>query len=164
MILESLSNHFFGHSTTPEVAERVSWMFGRYDQEFTGRSVSQSYSGISYSQSVQQREWLEAQAVLRFEQGEFAGILAEGSHAEFKQYFAAPESQAQSIEPFADVAQAQTRQQFSRIKDQVSEVLSTRRDECESGAAAEPSQPVSNAQTTPVHPVQASPEDWKNFI
>lgn len=92
MILGSLSNQFFGRSTTPEVAERVSRMFGRHDQEFTGRSVSQSDSSTSYSQSrgVQQRDRLEAQAVMRFEQGEFAGILAEGSHAEFKRHFAAP--------------------------------------------------------------------------
>ncbi|WP_019991506.1 type IV secretory system conjugative DNA transfer family protein [Rudanella lutea] len=127
MILGSLSNQFFGRSTTPEVAERVSRMFGRYDQEYTGRSVSHSDNGTSFSQSrnVQQRDRLEAQAVMRFEQGEFAGILAEGSHAEFRRYFAAPDSQAQLIKPFKQVSETDTRQQFSRIKDQVNQILAT---------------------------------------
>ncbi|MGF7219270.1 type IV secretory pathway TraG/TraD family ATPase VirD4 [Spirosoma lacussanchae] len=127
MILGSLSNQFFGRSTTPEVAERVSRMFGRYDQEYTGRSVSHSDNGTSFSQSrnVQQRDRLEAQAVMRFEQGEFAGILAEGSHAEFRRYFAAPTSQGQPIQPFKRVSETDTRQQFSRIKEQVNQVLAS---------------------------------------
>ncbi|RYC66233.1 hypothetical protein EQG79_30645, partial [Spirosoma sordidisoli] len=74
---------------------------------------------------VQQRDRLEAQAVMRFEQGEFAGILAEGSHAEFRRYFAAPTSQAQPIQPFKQVSETDTRQQFSHIKDQVNGILAT---------------------------------------
>lgn len=127
MILGSLSNQFFGRSTTPEVAERVSRMFGRYDQEYTGRTVNHSDNGTSYSQSrnVQQRDRLEAQAVMRFEQGEFAGIIAEGSHPEFRRYFAAPNSQAKPIQRFRPVSEADTRQQFSQIKAQVNQVLTT---------------------------------------
>ena len=190
MILGSLSNQFFGRSTTPEVAERVSRMFGRYDQEYTGRSVSQSDSGTSYSQSrnVQQRDRLEAQAVMRFEQGEFAGILAEGSHAEFRRYFVAPHSQAQPLKSFQQASEADTRQQFSRIKDQVNGILASSQaqeapaDAPRSGEQAErrtstaqtgrptaaPSVKPAPAQEPPraTQPTTAppEPEDWQNFM
>lgn len=61
------------------------------------------------------------------------------------------------------MSQAQTRQQFSRIKDQVSQVLVTRQDGREPDVAAEPSQPVTNVQTTPAQAPPGSAE-WQNYV
>jgi hypothetical protein len=176
MLLGSLSNQFYGRSTTPEVAERVSRIFGRYDQEYTGRTVNQSDQGTSYSQSrsVQQRDRLEAQAVMRFEQGEFAGIIAEGSHSEFRGYFNAPRSRAQPIEPINNVSLEEMRQQFRRIKDQVNEVLATARPaeppqvvkqpKPETTPTVPPAAAVAEMPDTPTTQGEPEPEDWKNFL
>lgn len=115
MILGALSNQFYGRTTSPETAGRVSRMFGRYDQEFTGRSVTHTEQGASYgqSQSVQQRDRLDAATVMRFAPGEFAGVLAEGEPAEFHRQLVAPRSQAHELDAFAATSEAERRACFA---------------------------------------------------
>lgn len=160
MILGSLASQFYGRTTSPEAAGRISRMFGRHDQEFTGRTVSHSDGGSSYSQSrsVQQRDRLEVQQVMRFEQGEFAGVLAEGSSTEFQRRFKAPVSQARPIEAFADVSEDVIRAQFTRIKEDVNRILNPVADEPTASA------PATTAPDAHGQSAQPEPEDWQSFI
>lgn len=124
MIISNLSNQFFGRTTNPKTAERVSKLFGKYDQAFAGRSISNG-QGTTYGQSeaVQQRDRLEAASVMRFVPGEFAGLIAEGNLNEFRTGFVAGESQAQPIRPFAQVNPSELDANYTAIQTQARSIL-----------------------------------------
>jgi type IV secretory pathway TraG/TraD family ATPase VirD4 len=132
MIISNLSNQFYGRTTNPKTAQRVSGMFGKKDVEYSSYSRGDSSKGLfdsntrskSISTSVQQRDRLEVQEVIRFATGKFAGFIAEGNKTEFIGRFAEHPSKAKEIPPFKNVSDQDKRENFSRIKSEVRSILS----------------------------------------
>jgi type IV secretory pathway TraG/TraD family ATPase VirD4 len=136
MILANLGNQFWGRTTNTATAERVSKMFGKVDREYRSTTAGKSKSSqinifkpstrtksTSESVSIQQRDKLEAQQVMRFGVGEFAGLVVESGRAEFRSTFRAEPTKAVRIAPFQEVEADQVRQNFAAIKAQVRAIV-----------------------------------------
>lgn len=136
MILANLGNQFWGRTTNTATAERVSKMFGKVDREYRSTTAGKSKSSqanifkpsthtksTSESVSIQQRDKLEAQQVMRFGVGEFAGLVVEGGRPEFRSTFRAEPTKAVKIAPFQEVGDDQVRQNFAAIKAQVRAIV-----------------------------------------
>ncbi|MFC5413158.1 type IV secretory system conjugative DNA transfer family protein [Larkinella bovis] len=124
MIISNLSNQFFGRTTNPKTAERVSKLFGKYDQAFEGRSMSHGdRTSYGRSENVQQRDRLEASVVMRFQPGEFAGLIAEGNVTEFRRVFVADESRAQPIRSFTAVNTNELQANYLAVQAQAQVIL-----------------------------------------
>lgn len=84
-ILSNLGNQFFGRTTNPETAQRVSTMFGKSDKRI--ESFSTNYekkivhrnSGKSESYTFQERDLVKAQDVAQLQTGSFYTIVSEGN-------------------------------------------------------------------------------------
>lgn len=136
MILANLGNQFWGRTTNTATAERVSKMFGKIDKEYRSTTEGKSKSdplnifqlstrtkSTSESVSVQQRDKLEAQEVMRFRVGEFAGLAVEGGRPEFRATFRAEPTKAIKIAPFQEASAEQVRQNFAAIKARVRAIV-----------------------------------------
>jgi hypothetical protein len=163
MILANLGNQFWGRTTNTATAERVSKMFGKIDKTYRSTTEGTSKSSplnifkpstrttsTSESVSVQQRDKLEAQAVMRFGVGEFAGLVVESGRPEFRATFKAEPSKAVKIAPFQEASPAEVAQNFGAIKAQVRAIVG--------GAPAPAEQPevFAIAEKEPVE----SPQDF----
>ncbi|KUG09208.1 TraM recognition domain-containing protein [Solirubrum puertoriconensis] len=168
MILANLGNQFWGRTTNTATAERVSKLFGKMDKTYyattKGRSKSSPLNifkpsthttSTSTSASIQQRDRLEAQQVMRFDVGEFAGLVVESRRPEFRATFRAEPSQAVAIEPFQDVSAEQVRQHFAAIKAQARAIVAGPAQEVQAFAIAKPEAPA----TSPVPTQPAADED-----
>ena len=86
-------------------------------------------SGLDYAawlaaaESPEQRDKLEAQQVMRFGVGEFAGLVVEGGRPEFRSTFRAEPTKAVKIAPFQEVGADQVGQNFAAIKAQVRAIV-----------------------------------------
>lgn len=85
-ILSNLGNQFFGRTTNPETAQRVSSMFGKGDKLI--QTVGTSYqdkilfdkrSSRSESFTYQERDLVKAQDVAQLQTGSFYTIVSEGN-------------------------------------------------------------------------------------
>ena len=136
MILANLGNQFWGRTTNTATAERVSKMFGKIDKTYRSTTEGTSKSSplnifkpstrttsTSESVSIQQRDKLEAQQVMRFGVGEFAGLVVESGRPEFRATFRAEPSKAVNIAPFQEASAEQVRQNFTAIKAQVRAIV-----------------------------------------
>ncbi|RPD43585.1 type IV secretory system conjugative DNA transfer family protein [Hymenobacter sediminis] len=136
MILANLGNQFWGRTTNTATAERVSKMFGKVDKEYRSTTAGKSKSSqvnifkpsthtksTSESVSIQQRDKLEAQQVMRFGVGEFAGLVVESRRPEFHATFQAQPSQAVKIAPFQELGADQVSQNFAAIKARVRAIV-----------------------------------------
>lgn len=125
MIISNLGTQFYGRTTNPRTAQRVTALFGKYDVEYEsyGYNYSEGNNSSSENYSVQQRDRLESQEVLRFCVGEFAGLIAEGSKTEFRRQFIQPSSKAQPIKPITTVDDEKVQENFKQIKDQIRQLL-----------------------------------------
>ncbi|SHJ85142.1 Type IV secretory pathway, VirD4 component, TraG/TraD family ATPase [Hymenobacter daecheongensis DSM 21074] len=136
MILANLGNQFWGRTTNTATAERVSKMFGKIDKQYRSKTEGSSAtnewnllkpttrtSNTSESVSIQQRDKLEAQQVMRFGVGEFAGLVVESPRPEFRATFRAEPSKAVKIAPFQDASPAEVAQNFGAIKAQVRAIV-----------------------------------------
>jgi hypothetical protein len=168
MILANLGNQFWGRTTNTATAERVSKMFGKFDKTYyattQGRSKSSPLNifkpsthtnSTSTSASVQQRDKLEAQEVMRFAVGEFAGLVVESDRSEFRATFQAEPTKAIPLAPFQEASAEQVRQNFAAIKAQVRAIVGG-----ETGPAQEGQAPVTgNPTTTETDPSPATTEE-----
>ena len=136
MILANLGNQFWGRTTNTATADRVSKMFGKIDKEYRSTTKGKSQtdplnifkpsdrsSSTSESVSIQQRDKLEAQQVMRFGVGEFAGLVVESGRPEFRATFRAEPTKALKIAPFQEASADQVRQNFTAIKAQVRAIV-----------------------------------------
>ncbi|SNS07330.1 type IV secretory system conjugative DNA transfer family protein [Hymenobacter mucosus] len=169
MILANLGNQFWGRTTNTTTAERVSKMFGKVDKEYRSTTSGKSKSdplnifkpstrttSTSESVSIQQRDKLEAQQVMRFDVGEFAGLVVESRRPEFRATFRAEPSKAVKIAPFQEAGAAEVSQNFAAIKAQVRAIVSG-----PASPSQEPEQPVlASSVTTPApgHPTNDEDE------
>jgi hypothetical protein len=136
MILANLGNQFWGRTTNTATAERVSKMFGKIDKTYRSTTEGKSsplniFKASTYSSSestsIQQRDKLEAQAVMRFGVGEFAGLVVESSQPEFYNVFQAEPSKAVKIAPFQEAGADEVSRNFAAIKAQVRAIVAGER-------------------------------------
>jgi type IV secretory pathway TraG/TraD family ATPase VirD4 len=85
-ILSNLGNQFYGRTTNPQTAQRVSQMFGKSDKmmktdsrNFEHSLIGDLKNGRGESYSYQERELVKVQDVATIETGSFYAILSEGS-------------------------------------------------------------------------------------
>jgi hypothetical protein len=125
MIISNLSNQFFGRTTNPKTAERVTRLFGKYDRAYETQSQQHSdhSSSIGRSYGIQQRDRLEAQEVMRFKTGEFAGLIAEGNQDEFRAQFIASPSKAIPIPSLNGTTPEQVTANYTLIRQQARTIL-----------------------------------------
>lgn len=138
VITSVLSNQFFGNSKNPKTTERVSRLYGRYDQAFVteseGRSAGTSSgsgifgstsrgSSVNRSTSIQQRNRVRPQDIANLDKGEFYGSIVESVRSEFKVQFAGEEHVTKGIPPFRDVSPAQVKANYARIKEEARTIL-----------------------------------------
>lgn len=168
MILANLGNQFWGRTTNTSTAERVSKLFGKIDKTYYATTTGRSKSGplnifqpsthttsTSTSASIQQRDKLEAQQVMRFGVGEFAGLVVESSRPEFRATFQAEPSKAAKIAPFQEATADQVGRNFAAIKAQVRAIVAGPAQEAEAFAIAKPEAPA----TPPAASQAATDED-----
>ena len=171
MILANLGNQFWGRTTNTATAERVSKMFGKIDKTYRSQTEGKSsmlnlFTPSTYtsseSVSVQQRDKLEAQQVMRFEVGEFAGLVVESSSTEFCTIFKAEPSKAVKIAPFQEASLAEVSRNYSAIKAQVRAIVGGGEvaiEQPQEIAIAKPSTP----EQAPVNPSPAKKIDPMNW-
>jgi hypothetical protein len=138
-------------------------MFGKIDKTYRSTTEGSSKSSplnifkpstrttsTSESVSIQQRDKLEAQQVMRFGVGEFAGLVVESGRPEFRATFKAEPSKAIKIAPFQEASPAEVAQNFGAIKAQVRAIVG--------GAPVPAEQPevIAIAEKEPVE----SPQDF----
>jgi type IV secretory pathway TraG/TraD family ATPase VirD4 len=85
-ILSNLGNQFFGRTTNPETAQRVSSMFGKGDKlvqtvgtSFQDKILFDKRAGRSESFTYQERDLVKAQDVAQLQTGSFFTIVSEGN-------------------------------------------------------------------------------------
>lgn len=91
VLISNLGNQFFGRTTNKETAERVVKLFGQREDKVLVEGSSSSPLGkaigvnskYSQSQSIQKRDRIKIQQMTTLNQGEFAGLMAEGNNKEF---------------------------------------------------------------------------------
>ena len=167
MILANLGNQFWGRTTNTATAERVSKMFGKVDREYRSTTAGKSKSSqvnifkpstrtssTSESVSIQQRDKLEAQQVMRFGVGEFAGLVVESGRPEFRATFRAEPTKAVKIAPFQEASADQVRQNFAAIKAQVQAIV---------GGEAGPAQEVQAFAIAKKEPAEQPTQPTQDF-
>ncbi|NQY28341.1 MAG: TraM recognition domain-containing protein [Flavobacteriaceae bacterium] len=89
VLISNLGTQFYGRTTNQATAERVVKMFGQREDIQMLHSTSKKgfidwTPGRSKSQSIQKRDRVKIQEMTTLEQGEFVGMIAEGTTKEFK--------------------------------------------------------------------------------
>jgi hypothetical protein len=189
MILANLGNQFWGRTTNTATAERVSKMFGKIDKTYRSTTEGTSKSNplnifkpstrttsTSESVSIQQRDKLEAQQVMRFGVGEFAGLVVESSRPEFRATFRAEPSKAVKIAPFQEASPAEVSRNFAAIKAQVRSIVGGEQapaEQVEAFAIAKSTTPEQSKEqpqdfaiakpSTPITPTTEEPDERLNW-
>ena len=93
VIISNLGNQFFGRITNGKTAEMVQNLFSKKDEIFISKSEGSGTSGkmihlgsntnVGTSENVQERNRVKISDLVNLSQGEFYGIIAEGSPREF---------------------------------------------------------------------------------
>jgi hypothetical protein len=93
VIISNLGNQFFGRMTNGKTAEMVQNLFSKKDEIFVSKSEGSGTSGkmvhlgsntnTGTSENVQERNRVKISDLVNLSQGEFYGIIAEGSPREF---------------------------------------------------------------------------------
>ncbi len=93
VIISNLGNQFFGRITNGKTAEMVQNLFSKKDEIFVSKNDGTGSSGqfvhlqgnanTGTSEAVQERDRLKISELINLNQGEFVGIIAEGSPREF---------------------------------------------------------------------------------
>lgn len=160
MLLGNLSNQFYGRSTNPKTLQRITTLFGKHDVEYQSTSAGRSSgdrsssSSQNISTSVQQRDRLPMQSIRDLRTGQFAGFIAEGNVSEFVSQFDAPHSKAVTIQPFVSVSEADKRNNFRQIKEDVRRILEKSIESTES-----PLPPTRNSRKE----VRGNSDSWEDF-
>jgi type IV secretory pathway TraG/TraD family ATPase VirD4 len=124
-IISNLGNQFYGRTTNPKTAKRVSELFGKDDMEFSSRSVSKGKQVThGHSTSFQLRDRLKPQEMMGLSAGTFVGIIAEGNQTEFYTKFDALPAKEKAITAFHSVSQTEILANFNRINEEAINCLS----------------------------------------
>jgi Type IV secretion-system coupling protein DNA-binding domain len=93
VIISNLGNQFFGRVTNGKTAEMVSNLFGKADKTFISKTEGDGTSGQfihlgsnnnqGTNENIQERDRVKPNDLINLSQGEFYGIIAEGTPREF---------------------------------------------------------------------------------
>lgn len=124
-IVSNLGNQFYGRTSNPATAERISKLFGKFDKIFEsrGRTISLNGKSNNTNMSVQQRDRIEAQEAFRFETGYFCGIISEGNKNEFQGKFNYWEGASHPIPVLNEITDKEIKENFIEIYDTAGDIL-----------------------------------------
>lgn len=92
VLFAACNNHFYGRVASSITADQLSKQFGKRDKVFVTTSTSAKNTSVisrnhAQSETVQERDVLKGADILRFDVGEFAGILVESNLSQFRRKF-----------------------------------------------------------------------------
>jgi len=130
-ILSNLGNQFYGRTTNPQTAQRVSQIFGKADKLIKTESKQYDHSligdlrkGSGESYSYQERDLVKVQDVAMLPTGSFYTILSEGEHRQglasipMNTNFVKTE-----IQPFKQVSPIDLENAFYKVKRDIESIL-----------------------------------------
>ncbi len=141
VIISVLANQFFGKTSNPKTGERISRIYGKYDQHFIteaesesrGRSSGGTFLGTanrsksySHSTTIQERPRVKPQDLVGLHAGEFYGTLVDSDRTELRGQFQESDMEAQEIEAFKIVGEDQVKEDSRRIKEEARAILEGR--------------------------------------
>jgi len=131
-ILSNLGNQFYGRTTNPDTAKRVSSLFGKADKLMQTVNDSRSRKDFEFkssnsqgsSYSYQERELVKVQDVATLETGSFYAILSEGATRQGKTSIPLnPKAFQSDLPQKRSFSEEQIESIFSRIKAESRELL-----------------------------------------
>jgi type IV secretory pathway TraG/TraD family ATPase VirD4 len=130
VILSVLANQFFGKTTNPKTAERVSKLFGKYDKEMRSVSTPQvsifdfkNHKTKTVTSSTQQRARVEPQEVVDLSTGQFFFNLVESWKNTGKASLKEHSYKASPMPEFADTSQDEVKANFKRISEEAQAII-----------------------------------------
>jgi type IV secretory pathway TraG/TraD family ATPase VirD4 len=131
-ILANLGNQFYGRTTNPQTAQRVSQMFGKEDRlmassSFTkGNMLTGTKASSSDSFSWQEKDLVKVQHVTNLNTGTFYAVLSEGSVKMGVEQFPLNKSFIQTDLPVLRSVQRQDiMENYKRVKEEVKSLMSS---------------------------------------
>jgi type IV secretory pathway TraG/TraD family ATPase VirD4 len=130
-ILSNLGNQFFGRTTNPETAQRVSSMFGKGDKliqtvgtSFQDKILYDKRAGRSESYTYQERDLVKAQDVAQLQTGSFFTIVSEGNVKQGKATISIDSNFTKTSLPFIrDLKEEHLDICFENIKQEAKDIL-----------------------------------------
>ncbi|OXA71748.1 hypothetical protein B0A67_10360 [Flavobacterium aquidurense] len=136
VIISNLGNQFFGRTTNYKTAEMVQNLFSKKDEAFTSKSTGDGTSGkfihlgsntsSGTSENIQERNRVKISDIVNLAQGEFYGIIAEGSPREFlKTQFLRDEIQGKYINQKLPISDSMMQENYYKIIAECKEIISS---------------------------------------
>lgn len=137
VIISNLGNQFFGRTTNYKTAEMVQNLFSKYDEVFTSKSTGDGTNGkllmhlgsntsSGTSENIQERNRVKISDIVNLGQGEFYGIIAEGSPREFlKTQFLRDEIKGKYINQKIPVSESIMQENYFKIITECKEIISS---------------------------------------
>ena len=130
-ILSNLGNQFYGRTTNPATAQRVSQMFGKADKlmktdsnNYEASLIGSLKKGTGESFAYQERDLVKVQDVATLPTGSFYTILSEGKERQGLSSIPMDKGfQKTEIMPFNSVSQWDLDQAFKKVKADVKYIL-----------------------------------------
>ncbi len=134
VIISNLGNQFFGRLTNGKTAEMVQNLFSKSDKVFISKSEGTGTSGKvvhlgsntnqGTSENIQERDRVKVSDLVNLNQGEFYGIIAEGTPREFlKTQFLRTESQSTYINQKTPINDEIMKINYVRIINECKEII-----------------------------------------
>jgi hypothetical protein len=135
VIISNLGNQFFGRTTNYKTAEAVQNIFSKKDETFISKNDGTGTSGkfvhlqnsnnVGTSENIQERHRVKINEIVNLSQGEFYGIIAEGSPREFlKTQFKRDEIKGEYINPKIPINDEIMKENYFRIIAECKEIIS----------------------------------------
>ncbi|WP_052259589.1 type IV secretion system DNA-binding domain-containing protein [Flavobacterium sp. KMS] len=136
VIISNLGNQFFGRTTNYKTAEMVQNLFSKKDEVFTSKSTGDGTSGkfvhlgsntsSGTSENIQERNRVKISDIVNLAQGEFYGIIAEGSPREFlKTQFLRDEIKGKYINQKIPTSESMMQENYFKIIAECKEIISS---------------------------------------
>ncbi|OXB05166.1 hypothetical protein B0A81_15795 [Flavobacterium plurextorum] len=136
VVISNLGNQFFGRTTNYKTAEAVQNIFSKKDEVFTSKSSGDGTSGkfvhlgsntsSGTSENIQERNRVKISDIVNLAQGEFYGIIAEGSPREFlKTQFLRDEIKGKYINQKIPISESIMQENYFKIIAECKEIISS---------------------------------------
>lgn len=134
VIISNLGNQFFGRTTNYKTAEMVQNLFSKKDELFVSKNEGAGTSGrfvhldnnssAGTSENIQERHRVKINEIVNLSQGEFYGIIAEGSPREFlKTQFNQSTIRGEYINPKIPVNEAIMKENYFKIIKECKDII-----------------------------------------
>lgn len=136
VVISNLGNQFFGRTTNYKTAEAVQNIFSKTDETFISKNDGTGTSGkfihlgsntsSGTSENIQERNRVKISDIVNLAQGEFYGIIAEGSPREFlKTQFLRDEIQGKYINQKLPISDSMMQENYYKIIAECKEIISS---------------------------------------